>query len=699
MALSCKGDDHSEVERLFIDEIQELSNDCHMFYHGGLRKVIPVKVGKLSTCIDRPERSSMFQVGDHNGTYSTFWGHATFVDGECQQNRLPSCVQCRENHLKVALLLTEDDASHHNSPCNNEKCSSWNVFSESFQFPLPKLYPTTCDTRPTAPSPPTGREIFGNKRPASSLGVVTTPHPALKTIPLSTCWLKSALIFAHHNMKTMPPDSTSIKKRFWTKGAMTSYLRSCGVNSQLIDAVYVSARNNDDEPPFPASWLGNSDAIEICHYAPMHMLFLGHVKSNYDMTSKFLSKYDMLATFGKQANLYLRLIQKLRVGRYYAAQPLSTSSWGTGVWVSENYLCWARCIKFFATLPGLHNTRIIASDNGFHDNLMMYLRFVTASHHCISRIMSPTRFVPMLDTSIKVYLDTMVEFDRWLFNLKDNEDLDMDEDVSDNADSNTAASAVAVVTTARTKGKSSKPKKPNFVKSNSLGIMSASSFHSHFGPAQINWDGGWSGERKIQPVKPLLSIKRSNAEWQRLTLKKLYQNESINWLLNSMSCNHTPSSEPFSCQSDRGMEGVLKVFQSMDAAMVAVNDCNPITGLICQEGKKVWIPYRPKGRKGTSRSSVDLVEVMFDDVNGIYLHSLCWMASISVTGNIKMFESLKEISTFAHEYILMLPQLVSDRGSVSFVNKYYCVGHSWTERNSKGEFLPSHLDASIFSKW
>jgi hypothetical protein len=147
------------------------------------------------------------------------------------------------------------------------------------------------------------------------------------------------------------------------------------------------------------------------------------------------------------------------------------------------------------------------------------------------------------------------------------------------------------------------------------------------------------------------------------------------------------------------MEGVIKVFQSMDDVMVTLQDCQPLTGLLCQEEKKIWIPFRPVGRKGTSRSSVDLVEILFDDVNGIQLYSMCWMASISVTDNVKMFGSLQEVSAFAQEYILMLPQLVSQRGNVSFVNKYYCVGHSWTERNSQGEFIQSILDAAIFSPW
>ena len=72
----------------------------------------------------------------------------------------------------------------------------------------------------------------------------------------------------------------------------------------------------------------------------MHMLFLGHVKSDIDMVSKWLGRYEILATFGKQANMYLQAVRNLRANRYFAAHPLSTSSWGTGVWVSENYLFW-----------------------------------------------------------------------------------------------------------------------------------------------------------------------------------------------------------------------------------------------------------------------------------------------------------------------------------------------------------------------
>ena len=79
MSLSCKGKDHSEIEMQFHNELKALLNEGKMFYHGGLKHIIKVKMGKLLLCVDRPERTSILQVGDHNGTFSTFWGHSCKV--------------------------------------------------------------------------------------------------------------------------------------------------------------------------------------------------------------------------------------------------------------------------------------------------------------------------------------------------------------------------------------------------------------------------------------------------------------------------------------------------------------------------------------------------------------------------------------------------------------------------------------------
>jgi hypothetical protein len=243
----------------------------------------------------------------------------------------------------------------------------------------------------------------------------------------------------------------------------------------------------------------------------------------------------------------------------------------------------------------------------------------------------------------------------------------------------------------RKRGKGVNKKKPNFVKSNSLGLLSAAKFHSYMGPAQINWDGGWSGERKIQPVKPLLSIKRANAEWQRTMLNKLYQNEAIDWLLESTAL-HQSHFLPVD-KKDRSMGGVIKIHSSLDDVNKSLEGCEPIMGVLAADNT-IWIPFRPTGR-----SPVDLLQVMFDDENGNFVQSLCWMSPIQKTTNVHHLKNTIELSQFAKEYILLLPQLTLEGNTCHFSNNYYCIGNSWTERNRIGEFVTSSLDLNLFGQW
>ena len=113
-----------------------------------------------------------------------------------------------------------------------------------------------------------------------------------------------------------------------------------------------------------------------------------------------------------------------------------------------------------------------------------------------------------------------------------------------------------------------KKRQPNFVKSNSLGLLVAANTHSYHGPTTLNWEGGWHGERKIQQVKPLLHIKRSNVEWQTITLHRLYQHETIQRLLDD--CMKEEQNEN---QTSRQMEGALKVYGSRQMAEEAITFC------------------------------------------------------------------------------------------------------------------------------
>ena len=94
LCLSRKGDNYSAVEYIFQKELEIRLTNGVVFYHGGLKCLIRVKLGKLLVCVDCPERTSLLQVGDHNRTFSSVWTHCCFVEGFCKENHLPSCEEC-----------------------------------------------------------------------------------------------------------------------------------------------------------------------------------------------------------------------------------------------------------------------------------------------------------------------------------------------------------------------------------------------------------------------------------------------------------------------------------------------------------------------------------------------------------------------------------------------------------------------------
>ena len=79
--------------------------------------------------------------------------------------------------------------------------------------------------------------------------------------------------------------------------------------------------------------------------------------------------------------------------------------------------------------------------------------------------------------------------------------------------------------------------------------------------------------------------------------------------------------------------------------------------------------------------------------------NLCWVCSIQPTKNITHFKSIHWIkSNFINEFVLMLPSLNEDNGQ-DYINNYYCVGHTWTEPNEEGNFIPTPINKNIFRDW
>ena len=216
--------------------------------------------------------------------------------------------------------------------------------------------------------------------------------------------------------------------------------------------------------------------------------------------------------------------------------------------------------------------------------IRMIKRFVSITQACLCRIMSTERVVSDLQEIILLYMDAMVENDGLLLNQEFNNN-DNDDNHMDYMTGNSEEQMINAI---------QKKRSPNFVKSNSLGLLVAANAHSYHGPATLNWEGGWHGERKIQQVKPLLHIKRSNVDWQTITLRRLYQHETIQRLLDDCM-----KQEQHENQTSRQMEGVVKVYGSLQMAEEAIYSAEPITAVLDHKNV-LYIPYCPIGRDNTT---------------------------------------------------------------------------------------------------
>ena len=223
--------------------------------------------------------------------------------------------------------------------------------------------------------------------------------------------------------------------------------------------------------------------------------------------------------------------------------------------------------------------------------IRMIKRFVSVTQACLCRIMSTERVVAYLQEIILLYMDAMVEIDGLLLNpnwMQDNDKFNNNDNDDHHMDYMTGHSDEQITTAIR------KKRSPNFVKSKSLGLLVAANTHSYHGPATLNWEGGWHGERKIQQVIPLLHIKRCNVDWQTITHRRLYQHETIQRLLDDcMKQEHNEN------QISREMEGVLKVYGSRQMAEEAINSAQPIIAVLDHKNV-LYIPYRPIGRANTT---------------------------------------------------------------------------------------------------
>ena len=168
-----------------------------------------------------------------------------------------------------------------------------------------------------------------------------------------------------------------------------------------------------------------------------------------------------------------------------------------------------------------------------------------------------------------------------------------------------------------------------------------------------------------------------------------------------MDANRKPNAKP------REAEGHLKIYPNKDVLLLAIKDCQPLSGMMAKDGT-IWAAYRPTKDqfrededKATaldwSRSALQFLNIVFNDSAGLWVSTICWFSPISVTpGTTMTLGGTQELKQHVDQYVLLLPRLGIGN---EYENMFYVVGSNWTERISSGRFDLPQLSSDVFSDW
>lgn len=290
IAIARENASHECVEKLFAEELQNFKRGENItFYHGALKRNVTVYLELLVSLQDQPERRSSNYIMLGGSKYTARWGVS--LDIAQVASNIPSCSMCFES-LLCGMMDT-------NSTCSN--CLNWetDIDNELLHYVPPINYP---------------QEEVG-------------PNGKLPPIKISYNGLKEAVQLAQRNLCN----------HLWDKKTALSFLQVQGINKEATDLIL------NNKWITPAMWERDTDVMQHID-VPMHLLFLGILKTSIQMTQEWMTKRHKSATFVRYSAGSLEGIQQLGLS-WCKCLPYKTGK--LGGWVSENYLALGRLLPWF----------------------------------------------------------------------------------------------------------------------------------------------------------------------------------------------------------------------------------------------------------------------------------------------------------------------------------------------------------------
>ena len=564
IAIGAKKSEHWQaVEHRFVEDLKKLGTpeEPLRLYYGPERKIVRVYAKRINSLEDKIERAeTTFTLGPSSNMHKRFgylgafetpycnveevkkankktWGWSDkqklFIAGRCNGKTVPACSKCRawrvNKLLQNNLPGLKDDITPEHKRDRCIECADWTLDATTAgvaSFAAGDPYPTEVSE---------GAPPLAPHRPIPATTPAGEEKPRLEFCRLDFERMKMAMRLTFWQWTRRQ------RKERWTQKQGHAYLNSCGVRDHDVTRLWelkqeaVAKKDEDDAKyyndaegigsfRFPAAWMATdiqpSDYIELV----MHIAFLGITQANFDLCSKLFKSLKRDTAFRKHANELLEYLKQFGFP-WLKAYPFGKESYGTGAWVSENWLAWARLSKIlysWVATDNYHKERPGAAD---------ILRLVSSFTALLARLMSHSgtteEDVKTLDEFIKEFLSCIRELDilvrhESLKEPKKPEKNDDSQESTTNQNKNKQAKngkkkKKKATTNNDEAGQNSKDDslrpKPWWTTSNYISLLNLAGAIRAFGPMVNWWDGGGKGERFIQLIKPLITKGLRDVDW------------------------------------------------------------------------------------------------------------------------------------------------------------------------------------------
>ena len=570
IAVGGKKDCHDPVEQFHQKEIRELTVGDRSYYVGSRKMNVIVHPRPLAVLQDQPEKRSANKLALGNSAYHARWGWSADHNKLFASGKLLPCSHCVAN-MKLFLNRTIPVMPGCDSCLNFDVASSDSGLGS---IPKPVNYPDVNSDIPGMPNWVARTDtIQGEER--------------LLPFKITYAGLKAAVEMAHYGFCYHDWSSQNVEVFLRVEGMNVEYIEKVKEHAfnvfalnqarqsnscSLQEILAHQARNKElyEQCPFSSNWERDGLSLLDTIDAPMHLIFLGIVKSVLLKCQEWLVAQAKNAAFIRDNAKILDTFLSMSIDWLHLL-PYKGKKFGG--YVSENFLALGRIMKWFfqnigesmpdpnADAPpvGLSQKKWLAKHNRhwlmsrglpqegraseLSDRVAAYLR---QGGDCPKEIPIPvlelshvTDVIFALSDMLECLMDTHVLADspqrarvliQW-FLFKYNI---LDEELRKERIRGSGAPASAPEKEAGADfygDDQSRKEKPDIVaKYNFMCLMNLPLVMQTYGPIRNLWEGGPRGEGFLRVVKPLVT-QGLKLNWQSHLLKKLLRSRALDILL------------------------------------------------------------------------------------------------------------------------------------------------------------------------